>query len=284
MKEFQKINRDKCYQLGLALMIATLMSGCLLDRSGTRIPETQFLVTPANTCPGDPINLSWDIYSSEPCWTGRPSADLTRCSTINSPSSDNPEVPFSPGLDARTGSIDYDPGPTVDTTFTMTALILSSEGSGSEPNRTAVNVIEVPTSIPLIAEGLCDDNAGIRLSEILSSCVEINEICVGSDNPSSGQYVLSGWRECLPGTPADVCSRAAFQTEPLSISECVSPADVALRTFQGLNLIDIDWRRDPLTDLDPRPTNCELEGSGFNPPLSIVLRTSCTNAYLGCED
>jgi len=268
----------------LALTIMTLMSGCLLDRAGTRVPPTEFTVTPANICAGDPINLSWNIWTSEPCWAGRPVADLMRCSTINSPTSDNPEVPFNPGLDERSGSIDYDPGPSVDTTFNMTALILSREGSGSEPKSTSVNVIDVPTSIPLVAAGLCGDNAGIRLSSIISTCVEVNEICIGSDNPATGQYVLRGWRECLPGTPADVCSRPAFESAPLNISDCISPSDVSVRTFQGLSLIDIDWRQDPLTNPDPRPSNCEVEGSGFNDPLTVVLRTSCTNAYLGCED
>jgi hypothetical protein len=269
--------------LAFALLTGMTQVACIVDRSGLGISDSEFLATPANICPSDPINLSWNIWSTEPCWAGRPVIDTPHCSTVNSPGSDNPSFPFNPGVDDRSGSIDYDPGPSTDTTFSMIALITTRRGTVRDELASNVNVIEAPSSISTTATGLCADNAGIALEPVFSACVEIDRICVSSSNPTSGSYFLSGWRECAPGTPPDVCARATFRSDALSAGECITPGDVGLRNFQGLKLVDIDWRQDPIGVPRPRP-NCAVEGSGYHPDLIVTFDTSCSNAYPGCED
>ena len=267
----------------LLISIAALyFTGCFLDRAGTGIPASEFEVTPAYICPQDPITVRWDVWAADPCWTGRPRSDDTpRCSTLNSPTSSNPATPFSVGLDERAGSVSYDPGPSVDTTFSMTALQFTTRGSSSEALTTSVDVIEVPTAVPVVAPGLCRDNGLIDLSSLISSCVEINQICVDPSNPPRDVYVLTGHTSCLPGTPPDVCARPAFVSGDLRVGECIAPSDVGMRTFQGLSTLDIDWR--PAVR-DPRPGDCTVEGSGFNPDLAATLQTSCTGAFAGCVE
>lgn len=277
-------------QLCLRWLLATLLisivvlfgSGCFLDRAGTGVPPSEFEVTPAFICPQDPISVRWDVWTADPCWTGRPTSDDTpRCSTLNSPMISNSETPFSVGLDERTGSLSYDPGPSVDTTFSMTALQFTGRASTSEGLTASVDVVEVPTAIPLIAPGVCADNGVIDVSAQVSSCVEINQICVDGSNPRGDAYVLTGHKSCLPGTPPDVCARPAFVSGELRAGECIAPSDVGVRSFQGLSTLDIDWRP---SVLDPGPGDCTVEGSGFNPNLGVTLQTSCTGAHAGCNE
>ncbi len=277
-----KLLSMRCHSLvrsaTVILFLGASQVACIVDRSG--FWRAELVSTPSHICPEDPITVTWEIPTRQPCWTGRPSAGLLQCSTINSPNSSNPETPFAPPIYQRSGSISYDPGPTENTEFSATALILA-RGIVRYEMSSSVNVINVPASVSTVANGLCGDNAQIALGQIFSSCVEVNQICISSSNPSDGQYILSGWRKCIPGTSPDSCSRPAFRSEPLAAGDCIAPASVSLSSFQGLLFLDLDWRDDPVNP-DPRRPNCQIEGSGYNPDLEVIFQTSCTNAYSGC--
>jgi len=194
-------SRSLMRTIGFIILTGATQSACFVDRSGLAVPHSTLSASPQNICPADPISVTWEVFSSSPC-TSRPSADsdIPLCSTINSPSSSNPETPFAPRLDELSGTIEYNPGPTVDTDFNLIGLIFTNRGNVRDDLETSVNVIDVPASINAISAGLCADNAAIELTELFSDCVEINQICISRDNPS-GNYVISGSYECLPGTP-----------------------------------------------------------------------------------
>ena len=249
------------------LILPLALAACFLDGAGR--PLTEFTAEPQYICPNDSSELSWDVPAEDPCYEGRPQAGIpTPCSTVVSLTNDAGDN-YGIDLYDRRNSITVYPSWT--TTYTlMSNVIVRGRGIFADTLSQTVHVVGLAEDMTFTAKAVCDLHENIEIAQLLSSCVEVNEICIAEDNPE-GTYTMS------------VIIPSGIQQEfNLSPGDCVTPTDFDAPSFEGLSRIHVTYNTGRGSVPMPGDGITRDECREFKEDINLELSSGCTGAYEGC--
>ena len=257
------------WMVGFAILFVSGLAGCMLETGGLAHPDVTLDVKPQFICPGETVTLSWDVPSSDPCFSGGEviGGDAPiNCSTITSLTS-SPSVTMPVEGTETMGHQFVSTSST--TTFNLDARQCTETiGCHSVQLETSVEVVPGAGIFPITFEGICFGSTpahrSINLKETLSPCLEVTQIC--GDPRNDGAITVRG--------------SSSGDTNNLDLVDTLNSPDECTTELNRARLITIEPASGFNEALGLRGT---LETGGRPQDMFLRLHLTCNIDLENCE-